>query len=964
MKTKSVVLLSTLATAALLLIAVFVLLAAFSLTAGLTLAAPPDAPGPASVAATVGLADGISTSTITATVEDELDTFSGGFPTLSASAVYTVEAESSEVTTVGTWSTYTETACSASNGQVIFSGNTNDKVSYTFTGTQVTVLYQKQWNTGFMDVLVDGLLRQQVDTYYGGGGKQCQQAVVVSNLPWGPHTVETVVVGDKNPSSSGNSIVVDAFTITTDISTGCEDAYEPDNDFTTAVNVTLPSFTSHNFDFAGDQDWVRFWGYEGITYTIETMNLAISGTQTADTELGLYWWDGSDLVELDTDKDSGSESRAALIVWPITTTDWYYVNIGRAEAEWSFSGCNATYDLSVTSTGPPCTTTLVIEPETLLIDNTATMTATVVDCSGSPLAGQVITFSTTSDLGSGGISPITATTNANGQAVSYISSTITGLKLVTATAPNLVAGTDTVTFIVPEGCEDDYEPDDSRAEATIVTPPNTTHHNFHDDGDVDWVGFWGTAGITYTIETLNLTTSPTTQVNTELYLYSWDGSALTWLDQHNDRHWPSDLSSVITWPVTTDGWYYVVAGRFTGTDYGCDAYYDLRISGPPAHVYLPIILKNHPPPPPTPIPSPPMPTPGPCYPLVEITIPVGNDPRGVAYNDDDDLIYVANYGDDTVSVINGVSYDVTKVITGVVGANGVAYDSDHGLVYVTNQSIDALTVISATTNTIVETIPVGDQPHGVAYNATSHKVYVANYGGNSVTIVDANTMTTTATISGLSEPAHVAANPVSNKVYVSNHGNGTVTVIRGSDDAVLATVSLGSSGPYGIAADTQRNLIYVVSISVLNLDAPNLVTIDGATDLVKSDQWGKVNIHKSDDSLVPLRVIAVHPELGPSAGGGHLYITSSSGDVAGDGSHGTDQMLMSRKGWPEGFNKPNPLDVGSRPEEGIAVDLANNRVFVTARDVNRLTVIKDTGDHSQLCSEAFALDGYVIEPVP
>jgi hypothetical protein len=115
MKTKSVVLLSTLATAALLLIAVFVLLAAFSLTAGLTLAAPPDAPGPASVAATVGLADGISTSTITAMVQDELDTLSSGSPTLSASAVYTVEAESSEVTTVGTWHTYTETACSASD---------------------------------------------------------------------------------------------------------------------------------------------------------------------------------------------------------------------------------------------------------------------------------------------------------------------------------------------------------------------------------------------------------------------------------------------------------------------------------------------------------------------------------------------------------------------------------------------------------------------------------------------------------------------------------------------------------------------------------------------------------------------------------------------------------------------------------------------------------------------------------
>jgi YVTN family beta-propeller protein len=350
---------------------------------------------------------------------------------------------------------------------------------------------------------------------------------------------------------------------------------------------------------------------------------------------------------------------------------------------------------------------------------------------------------------------------------------------------------------------------------------------------------------------------------------------------------------------------------------------------------------------------------------VETRITVGNDPCGVAYNSDDNLIYVANNGDGTVSVIDGLTYEVAT-INGVAGAHGVAYDSGHSLVYVTKRDSNELAVIDASTNTVSRTLPVGSQPHGVAYNPTSHKIYVANYGDNTVTIIDANTMTTTTTILGLSEPAHIAVNEASNKVYVSNHGNGTVTVIRGSDDSEPpeSPISLGSSGPYGITADIWRNLIYVVSIDVANLDAPNLVTIDGETDRVKSDQWGRVNIHKSDDSLVPLRVIAINPFLGPSAGGGHLYITSSSRDRAGDGSYGTDQLLMSRKGWPEGFNKPNPLDVGRWPEEGVAVDLEGNRVFVTAREVNRLTVIKDSGDHDQLCSEAFALDGYVIEPVP
>ena len=742
----------------------------------------------------------------------------------------------------------------------------------------------------------------------------------------------------------------------------CVDAYEPDNDYTTATTVTVPSFTSHNFDNADDKDWVVFSGTAGTTYTIKTMNLAISGTRQVDTKLFFYWWDGSDLVQLAFDTDGGDEKWASKIVWPITTTGWYYVHVGHVVHSHSFAGCNATYDLSIIFTGVPCTTTLVIKPDTLEVGNTATMTATVVDCSGSPLAGQVITFSTTSDLGSGGISPVTATTDANGQAVSYISSTLAGIKLVTATAPNLVAGTDTVIFTTLGGCEDDYEWDDSPAEATTVTPPGTTRHNFHDEGDTDWVRFRGYEGITYTIETMNLAMSGTKYVDTKLVFYWWDGSGLVHLATRDDNV-DEPYADKIIWPITTTGWYYVNVGHVEGwwSFSGCDAYYDLHISGPPAYVYLPIILKNHPPLPPT---APP----GLCYPIVETSITVGNDPRGVAYNEDDNLIYVANNGDGTVSVINGETYSVTKVITGVTGANGVAYDSNHGLVYVTNQSINTLTVISATTNTIIETIPVGDQPNGVAYNPTANKIYVANYADDTVTIINADTMSISTTVPTGDEPAHITvnSNPISNKVYVSNHGSGTVTVIHGSDDTVLTTVPLNSSRPYGIAADTQRNLIYVVSIDVRDLNAANLVTIDGATDpdQVKSNIWGRVNIHKTDDSLVPLRVIAVHPYLGPSAGGGHLYITSSSGDIAGDGSHGTDQLLMSRKGWPEGFNKPNPLDVGGKPEEGIAVDLANNRVFVTARDNNRLTVIRDTGDHSQLCSEAFALDGYVIEPVP
>ncbi|MDH4138257.1 MAG: hypothetical protein OEW09_16305, partial [Anaerolineae bacterium] len=87
----------------------------------------------------------------------------------------------------------------------------------------------------------------------------------------------------------------------------CEDDYEPDNDYTEATTVTVPSFTSHNFNNADDRDWLVFSGTAGITYTIQTMNLAISGTKHVDTKLVFYWWDGSGLVHLATHDDDGDE---------------------------------------------------------------------------------------------------------------------------------------------------------------------------------------------------------------------------------------------------------------------------------------------------------------------------------------------------------------------------------------------------------------------------------------------------------------------------------------------------------------------------------------------------------------------------------------------------------------------------------------------------------------------------------
>lgn len=82
--------------------------------------------------------------------------------------------------------------------------------------------------------------------------------------------------------------------------------------------------------------------------------------------------------------------------------------------------------------GAPHTVTLTADPLTPTVGTAAALTATVTDRFGNVVPGQTVTFTTGDPLGSGGISPASDATDGNGQATSAISSTLPGIKAVTA----------------------------------------------------------------------------------------------------------------------------------------------------------------------------------------------------------------------------------------------------------------------------------------------------------------------------------------------------------------------------------------------------------------------------------------------------------------------------------------------------------------------------------------------------
>ena len=83
-------------------------------------------------------------------------------------------------------------------------------------------------------------------------------------------------------------------------------------------------------------------------------------------------------------------------------------------------------------------------------------------------------------------------------------------------------------------------------------------------------------------------------------------------------------------------------------------------------------------------------------------------------------IYVANFNDNTVSVINGATNAVIDTIPVGINPAGVDVNPLTNRIYVGNLNSDDVSVIDGTTNTVIATVPAGDGASGVAVNTATN----------------------------------------------------------------------------------------------------------------------------------------------------------------------------------------------------------------------------------------------------
>jgi len=268
---------------------------------------------------------------------------------------------------------------------------------------------------------------------------------------------------------------------------------------------------------------------------------------------------------------------------------------------------------------------------------------------------------------------------------------------------------------------------------------------------------------------------------------------------------------------------------------------------------------------------------------------------------------------------------VIATITVGRGPNGIAFDSENNRMYVTNSGGswnennplfgDSISVIDTSSNIVIETVTAagagghGNTPHGIAFDSANNRMYYAignwQYVEEYVSVMNTADNSVSAKVTVGERPEDIAFDSANNRMYVTNTNDDTVSVINTANNSVIATIPVGEQAgkefegsPNGIAFDSANNRIYVANqiddtVSVIDTATNSVIHTIAVGDNPNSIAFDPVNnrMYVTNYQDETVSVIGILPPTTSSGG--------SSDDLINPKPYLTDEILVS-----VGPNKP------------------------------------------------------------
>lgn len=197
-------------------------------------------------------------------------------------------------------------------------------------------------------------------------------------------------------------------------------------------------------------------------------------------------------------------------------------------------------------------------------------------------------------------------------------------------------------------------------------------------------------------------------------------------------------------------------------------------------------------------------------------VPVGLQPVHMVETLDGREIYVTNFGESSISVINTTTWTVGATIQVPANPHGIALSPDGRFVYAACVNGGAVAIIDTQTQLLAGQIalPAGAHPYSVALSSDGRYLYAPdNFAARLFTIDTTTRQVVSETPIGL-RAALMARSSDGSTLYVTNGASGTVSVLDLSADParpyVRATVAVGSF-PHGLALTPDGRFLIVAN---------------------------------------------------------------------------------------------------------------------------------------------------------
>jgi YVTN family beta-propeller protein len=193
--------------------------------------------------------------------------------------------------------------------------------------------------------------------------------------------------------------------------------------------------------------------------------------------------------------------------------------------------------------------------------------------------------------------------------------------------------------------------------------------------------------------------------------------------------------------------------------------------------------------------------------------------------------------------------NVTDVVS--VGFEPVAVSYSSDLIYVANSGSNTVSVLSSSTDQNITTLSVGSDPDALAYDPYNECLYIANYNSSNVSVMD-NAFAIAYNITVGQGPDAIVYDPDVQTVFIASFDSGTIS------EVVAPVVVVGGTSTYLASSVSYSPVTSSSSSSIVSLSSSSSSLSQSTISSTQSTLTSSTSVaNKSSPVSIPYWVPAI-----------------------------------------------------------------------------------------------------------